>query len=224
MALKPIRIFSHIAGLNPRKVLILLEELDLPYEVMEFPDFSTLHTPSFEKFNPNGRVPAIIDPNNNDFILWESGTILEYLVDRYDPDFKLHSKGTNDNWTERQYMQFQMSGQGPYFGQASWFLWFHTEHISSAVERYIKEIRRVTGVLDNILKGKQYFMGDKMTHVDIAFVPWYFLTPRLDPELSKIVDEKYPNFKGWSERMLARPAVKKIKAQWEENMVTKMHK
>lgn len=65
----------------------------------------------FVKINPNGRVPAIVDPNNDDFVLWESGAILEYLVETYDKEGKLKGETAKDNWLIKQYLHFQMSGQ-----------------------------------------------------------------------------------------------------------------
>ena len=70
--------------------------------------------------NPNGRVPAIEDPNTG-VTLWESGAIIEYLMDTYDKDGKLHYTNSPEKFTQLSWMHFQMSGQGPYFGQKAWF-------------------------------------------------------------------------------------------------------
>jgi glutathione S-transferase len=96
------------SGPNPYKVRFILEELGIPY------DHKPLTNPKeewFVKINPNGRVPAIIDPNNGDFTLWESGAIIEYLVEKYDKEGKLKGETENDNWLIKQYLHFQMSGQ-----------------------------------------------------------------------------------------------------------------
>lgn len=99
---------------------MILEELSIPY-THTFVERADLHTPVFEKYNPNGRVPAIVDPNNGDFVLWESGAIVEYLVDRYDGEGKLSFVGGGKDsqeekwrWECKQWLHFQMSGQGPY--------------------------------------------------------------------------------------------------------------
>lgn len=103
-------------------------------------------------------------------------------------------------------------GQGPYFGQAAWFLNFHPEKIPSAVERYIKEVRRVLGVLDNILVGKEYLVGDRVSYADLSFVSWNWA---LDFFAEHIPDwqEEFPNTAAWNARLNARPAVKKTRAE-----------
>ncbi|KAL6862771.1 hypothetical protein ACO1O0_003009 [Amphichorda felina] len=165
------------------------------------------------KLSPNGRVPAIVDPNNNDLVLWESGAILEYLVDTYDKENKLNVTDFADKWHLKQYLHFQMSGQGPYFGQFVWFSVYHQESFPSAKARYEKEIVRVVGVLNDILKGKEYLVGGKVTYADIAFIPWNRILN--NDKLLNFVEkyelkEKYPDFYAWNERLLSRPAVKKV--------------
>lgn len=88
--------------------MIVLEELGIPYKIepVESPKDE-----SFVKINPNGRLPAIKDPNANDLILWESGAIVEYLVDTYDKEGKLTFKDGPEKWYLKQYLNFQMSGQ-----------------------------------------------------------------------------------------------------------------
>lgn len=99
MSLKPILLHGHAGGPNPWKVVILLEELQLPYEhkIWEFPN---LKTPEFEKINPNGRTPAIEDPNTG-ITLWESGAIVEYLIETYDKE----NKFTYTSTPEKFYLQ-----------------------------------------------------------------------------------------------------------------------
>jgi glutathione S-transferase len=92
---------------------MVLEELGLPHEInpISFPD---LKKPEFLKINPNGRMPAIYDPNT-DLTLWESGAIIEYLIEVYDKDHKMSfAPGSNDSFLAKQWLFFQVSGQGPY--------------------------------------------------------------------------------------------------------------
>lgn len=112
---KPVTLYSHAGGPNPWKVAIILEELGIPYET-KFEDMSTLKKEPFVKVNPNGRVPAIEDPNTG-VTLWESGAIVEYLVQEYDKSEKLHYKTSPEKYITQQWLHFQMSGQGPYYGQ-----------------------------------------------------------------------------------------------------------
>lgn len=109
-----------------------------------------------------------------------------------------------------------MSGQGPYFGQASWFLRYHHEKLPSAVERYQKEIKRVTMVLNNVLSGKEYLVGDKCSYADLSFIPWALLAPDLLGDEKIDFAAEYPNYHAWLERLLARPAVKKVLKEKEE--------
>ena len=103
-----------------------------------------------------------------------------------------------------------MSGQGPYFGQKAWFSNYHAEKLPSAEERYGNEIRRVLGVVDAHLKktGSDYLVGDKCTYADLAWVTWNSLLGWLVPELD--VKGEFPRFYAWNERLVNRPAVKKV--------------
>jgi glutathione S-transferase len=116
--------------------------------------------PPFEKININGRVPAIEDPNTG-ITLWESGAILEYLQETYDKSNKFTYTSSPEKYMVKQWLHFQMSGQGPYWGQAAWFQKFHPEPIKGAQDRYLEQIKRVYSVLDRHLEGKQYLVGDK---------------------------------------------------------------
>jgi len=162
------------------------------------------------KINPNGRIPAIIDHHNNDFIVWETLAILEYLVDKYDKNHKLSSTG-QDKYTELQWIAFQVSGQGPYFGQSAWFQHFHAEKIPSVVERYNNEIKRVFGVLESVLSKQKYLVGDKVTIADLSFIPWNSAVVNwLIPDIG--IEENYPGFARWHKELTEREAVKKVYA------------
>ena len=102
-------------------------------------------------------------------------------------------------------------GQGPYFGQATWFARFHPEKIESATERYVKEIDRVTGVLDMALRDKDWLVGDKCTYADLSFVTWANVAEGLLAQLSRsAILDKYPNYKRWMAAMGARDVVKRV--------------
>ncbi|KAI5463765.1 glutathione transferase 1 [Mariannaea sp. PMI_226] len=215
--LKPITLYVHIQGPNPKKVLIILEELGIPYKAIP------IHDPkdeSYLKINPNGRLPAIVDPNNDDLALWESGAIVEYLVENYDKENKLTFTSNPEKWQLKQYLHFQMSGQGPYYGQNVWFNHFHPEPVPSAKERYREQTIRVLGVLDGILEGKEYLVGDKCTYADLAFVPWNNIIGFMGDTAEKAnAEENYKNYFAWHQRLLARPAVQRAlnaKADEEE--------
>ncbi|KAH8903560.1 glutathione S-transferase Ure2-like protein [Coniochaeta sp. PMI_546] len=210
--LKPIKVWGK-GGPNPPKVAILLEELGVPYEAIVVP-LSDVKKPEYTAINPNGRLPSIHDPNT-DLTLWESGAIVEYLIDKYDPEHKLSfPPGTPEFYHAKQYLFFQVSGQGPYYGQAAWFKMFHSEKLPSAIDRYVGEINRVTGVLERVLSENAktggddgpWLVGGKYSYADLAFVSWQTIITKLAaPE--EYNPENYPAVNAWINRMLARPAV-----------------
>jgi len=214
-----ITIYSHKSAPNGWKVAIILEELGIQYETkyLEFGDDPKVGVkgPEHVKHNPNGRIPTIIDHDNNDFTLWESNSIIKYLVERYDKENKIHfPSGTNEAHLVDQWMTFQVSGQGPYYGQITWFKFAHSEKVPSAVERYQKEALRVISVLDSALSKGKYLVGDKLTIADIVFYPWNYVlvdNPNLVQE-TPLAEElkKYKNFWRWHEEIGALETVKKV--------------
>lgn len=185
---------------------MILEELSLPYETIVV-NKTALKQPPYEKICINGRAPAIEDPNTG-LTLWESGSIIEYLTEIYDKNNTISfALGSPESFHAKQWLFFQASGQGPYFGQAVWFKVFHPEKIQSALDRYINEIRRVTSVLDRALKGKDWLVGDRCSFADIAFLPWYqAVTARVVPEILT----EFDNVRDWIERIEARAAIAKV--------------
>jgi glutathione S-transferase len=159
-------------------------------------------------------VPAIQDPNNGDFVLWESGAIIEYLVETYDKESKLSfPAGSPESYLTKQWLYFQVSGQGPYFGQAAWFSFYHPEKLPSARERYINEIKRVTAVLNGALKEKEALVGNKVTFADLSFVIWYQSIKRLEVDGTGLYDvlcAANPDWKRWMDSLMARPAIEKV--------------
>ncbi|KAI9811839.1 MAG: glutathione S- transferase, nitrogen catabolite repression regulator [Pycnora praestabilis] len=214
---KPITLYSHATGPNPWKVAIILEELGLKSET-KYMEMADLKKKPFEDLNINGRVPAIVDPNNNDFSLWESGAIVEYLIDRYDTKAALTYTSSPEKYLLQQWLHFQMSGQGPYFGQAAWFTYFHSEKNESARTRYVNEMKRVISVLNRHLEGRQYLVGNKCTYADLSFVTWQnMITFIMKDEVLDTAGD-YPNYHAWNERLMARPAVKKVMAEKQQAM------
>jgi len=115
--LKPITLYGSIHGPNPPKVAMILHELSIPFEVNPIP-VSEIKLPPYLAINPNGRLPSIYDPNK-DLTLWESGAIIEYLISEYDREGKItYPSGSNEDYLCKQWLYFQASGQGPYYGQA----------------------------------------------------------------------------------------------------------
>ncbi len=101
----------------------------------------------------------------------ESDAILLYLVEKYDHEHKISVTSEGDKFHQTQWLFFQSSGQGPYYGQAAWFLVYHPEKIPSAIERYMNEIFRVLGVLESVLSKQEWLVGGKPTIADLSFLP-----------------------------------------------------
>ncbi|KAL2864225.1 glutathione S-transferase family protein [Aspergillus lucknowensis] len=204
---KPITVWMTPPGPNPWKVITILNELEIPYEIHSF-KFDDVKKPPYIDINPNGRVPAIVDPNT-DLTLWESGAIIQYLEDVYDKENKLTYTSLKEKHLLNQWLHFQMSGQGPYFGQASWFNILHHEKLPSAIERYEKEVHRILGVLNTALENRTWLVGDKCTFADLAFLPWNThvgIILRM-PEGEDPLDP-YPNVQAWQGRMQSRKSWK----------------
>jgi glutathione S-transferase len=126
-SLKPIILYASGPSPNPHKPAILLEELGLPwtYHHVNIVNGEVKAEP-YISINPNGRLPSIEDPNTG-IKIWESGAIIEYLIETYDQSHKFHSEEGQKKWDEKSWLFFQASGQGPYFGQKVWFDKSHFE-------------------------------------------------------------------------------------------------
>ena len=97
---------------------------------------------------------------------------MTYLVDKYDPEHKISAATEADKYHQLQWLFFQASGQGPYFGQLGWFAYFHPEKIASAQERYRNEILRVLGVLEGVLAKQEWLVAGKPTIADLSFLTY----------------------------------------------------
>ena len=158
---------------NGVKVSIMLEEIGLPYEV-HLIDFGKddQKTPAFLSLNPNGKIPAIIDPNGpggKPLGLFESGAILEYLAEKTG---KLLPTDAARRYQTIQWVQFQMGGIGPMFGQLGYFNKFAGKEIADKrpLERYVAESKRLLGVIEIRLDGRQWIMDDEYTIADISML------------------------------------------------------
>lgn len=115
----------------------------------------------------------------------------------------------------------QVSGQGPYFGQATWFKNFHPEKLPGVIDRYQNEIRRVTMVLDRHLADKEWLVGGKCSYADLSFIPWYWALVGVGEEFIAALTKDYPNWSAWNERLNARPVVKKAAETRRANFTAK---
>jgi len=183
---------------NGHKVSIALEELGLPYTVHRI-DLGALEQrrPEFLRINPNGRIPAIVDRDEDDFAVFESGAILIYLAEKTGRLMPSDPKGRS---LVIQWLMFQMGGIGPMMGQANVFFRYFPEKIQPAIDRYHGEVRRLFAVLDGRLAGHEYLAGD-YSIADIANWAWV-RTHRW----SGIDIEPFPNLARWNAQLAERPA------------------
>ena len=189
---------------NGRKVSIMLEELMLAYNVHPIDiGKGDQFEADFVVISPNSKIPAIVDsegPEGKPYALFESGAILLYLADktgRFLPQKK------TERFEAIQWLMFQMGGVGPMFGQAHHFLRAAPEPVPYAIDRYGKETRRLYGVLDKRLAGRDW-LGAEYSIADIATYPW---VARHDWHKVDLGD--FPNVKRWFDAIGARPAVQK---------------
>ena len=160
---------------NGVKVSIMLEELGLPYEphLVSF-DTQDQLTPEFLSLNPNNKIPAILDPHgpgDKPLALFESGAILIYLAEKTG---RFLSADPATRYETLQWLMFQMGGVGPMFGQLGFFHKFAGKDYEDKRprDRYVAESRRLLGVLDKHLEGREWMMGSEYSIADIATWPW----------------------------------------------------
>ena len=197
---------------NGVKVSIMLEEIALPYEV-HLVDFNKddQKTPEFLSLNPNGKIPAIIDPNGpagKPLGLFESGAILQYLAEKTG---KLLPADSARRWQTIQWLHFQMGGIGPMFGQVGFFHKFSGKEIADKrpLERYVNESKRLLGVIDSRLAGRQWIMDDEYTIADISMLGWVRNLIGFYGARELVGFDDFVNVSAWLDRGLARPAVKR---------------
>jgi GSH-dependent disulfide-bond oxidoreductase len=198
---------------NGVKISIALEEIgDLPYEahpvnIMKNETF----TPEFQALNPNGKIPAIVDPNGpggKPIGLFESGAILIYLAEKTG---KLMSKDPARRYETMEWVFFQMAAVGPIFGQVGFFHKFAGKDIEDKrpLQRFVNETKRVLHVMESHLAGKQWMMGDEYTIADIALFGWVRTINGFYGAGELVEWNKLRNVPAWLERGLARPAVQR---------------
>jgi GST-like protein len=197
---------------NGVKVSIMLEETGLPYEV-HLVDFNKddQKTLEFLSLNPNGKIPAIIDPNGpggKPLGLFESGAILQYLADKTG---KLLPADAARRYQTIQWLHFQMGGIGPMFGQVGFFHKFAGKEIADKrpLERYVNESKRLLGVMESRLAGRQWIMDDEYTIADISMLGWVRNLIGFYGARELVAFDGFVNVAAWLDRGLARPAVKR---------------
>jgi len=197
---------------NGVKVSIMLEETGLAYEP-HLVDIMKGESQSVEflALNPNGKIPAIIDPDGPDgkpLALFESGAILLYLAEK---SGRFLSSDPSLRWETIQWLFLQMAAIGPMFGQLGFFHKFAGREIEDKrpLHRYVAETKRLLGVLDDRLAQRTWLMGDGYSIADIATIGWVRNLITFY-EARELVDfDRFAHVAAWLERGLARPAVRR---------------
>ncbi len=186
---------------NGQKVSIMLEETGLKYEVRAI-NLGELEQKEdwYLELNPNGRIPTIVDHDNDDFIVFESGAILIYLADKTGQFIPADPKQRS---IVIQWLMFQMGAIGPMQGQAGVFYRYAPEKIPYAIERYQKEVLRLYAVLDKQLADRE-FLVDDISIADIATFPWVYSHERVGVTLDGL-----PHLSRWLQLMEKRPGVQR---------------
>ena len=189
----------------------MLEEIGLPYEV-HLVDFNKddQKTPEFLTLNPNGKIPAILDPDGpgKPLGLFESGAILQYLAEKTG---KLLPADAARRWQTIQWVHFQMGGIGPMFGQVGFFHKFAGKEFADKrpLERYVAESGRLLGVLEIHLNGREWVMDDEYTIADISMLGWIRNLIGFYGAGELVAFDSLKHVPAWLERGLARPAVER---------------
>jgi len=186
---------------NGWKASIALEELELPYTVRGIA-LQNLEQkePWYLRINPNGRIPTIVDKDNGDFAVFESGAILMYLAEKAG---RLMPSDTKGRSLVVQWLMFQMGGIGPMMGQANVFFRYAPEKIPFAIDRYQRESRRLFEVLNTQLAEHEFLAGD-YSIADIANWSWVHTYPWSGVEVDGL-----DHLKRWLDAIGARPAVQR---------------
>ncbi|MEZ5566433.1 MAG: glutathione S-transferase N-terminal domain-containing protein [Gammaproteobacteria bacterium] len=197
---------------NGVKASIMLEETGLPYEahLVDIMNDES-HTPEFLSLNPNGKIPAIIDPNGpggQPLALFESGAILLYLADKTG---KFMPTDEASRWETIQWVFFQMASIGPMFGQLGYFHKFAGKEITDKrpLQRYVAESKRLLDVLDNRLEGRSWIMGSEYTIADISLLGWVQNLIDFYEARELVAFDTLTHVPEWLNRGLARPAVQR---------------
>lgn len=195
---------------NGVKVSTALEEMQLPYEAHTVNiTRDDQKTPEFLSLNPNGKIPAILDPDGPDgkpIALFESGAILAYLGEK---SGKLLPQDAAGRHATLQWVYFQVGGIGPMFGQLGFFHKFAGKDIEDKrpLERYRDEAKRLLGVLDGQLRDNEYLAGPHYTIADIATFPWVRSIRDFYGAGDLVGLDSFTHVVGWLDRCLIRPAV-----------------
>lgn len=197
---------------NGVKVSIMLEETGLPYEAHLIDIMKNeSKDPAFLSLNPNGKIPAILDPHGpagKPIGLFESGAILTYLAEKTGQFLSIDPAR---RYETMQWVYFQNAGVGPMFGQVGFFNKFAGKEYADKrpLQRYVEEAKRLLGVIDTRLQGRRWIMDDEYTIADISLLGWVRNLITFYEARDLVAFDNLENVPAWLERGLERPAVQR---------------
>lgn len=190
---------------NGQKISIMLEECGLPYSVKTVNiGQREQFEPDFLAISPNNKIPALVDsegPEGRPIQLFESGAILIYLAEKAGT---LLPTAPHARYETLQWLMFQMASVGPMLGQTHHFLRFAPENVPYAIKRYSDETRRIYGVMETRLEGRDWLAGEAYSIADIATFTWVACYRYQDIDLAH-----FPNVQRWHDTIASRPAVQR---------------
>lgn len=211
MASNKIQLYS-LATPNGIKVSVALEEMGLEYEahtvnIMADEQFK----PEFLALNPNSKIPVIVDPNGpggKPLPVFESGAILLYLAEK---SGKFLPQDAVQRWETIQWLFFQMGGVGPMFGQFGHFFKYARDKCDHPypLERYTNEAKRLLGVIEKRLDGRDFIIDAGYTIADMAIFPWVLCLKKFYHGEEQLSLNSFPKVLAWMERCMARPLTAK---------------
>ena len=189
---------------NGHKVRIMLEECGFDYHIHPVNlGKGEQFEPDFLVVSPNNKIPAIVDsdgPGGELISIFESGAILLYLAEKAG---RFLPTDERERWQVTEWLMFQMSAIGPIFGQLGHFLYFTSESVPYAIERFSNEAQRLAEVVDRRLEGREFLAGG-YSIADVASFPWLVRHERLGIDLDDL-----SNLRRWLDAIAARPAVRR---------------
>jgi GST-like protein len=188
---------------NGHKITLFLEETGMPYVVKPVNiGKGEQFEPAFLKISPNNRMPAIVDTAPADegesLSVFESGAILQYLAEK---TARFMPADVRERYAVLEWLYWQVGGLGPMAGQNHHFNRYAPDKIPYAIERYVRETKRLYGVLNKQLEGRPFICGEDYTIADMAAYPW--IVPHVDQGISL---DDFPHIKKWFEHIRERPA------------------
>ena len=197
---------------NGHKITMFLEEAGLPYEIKPVNiGRGDQFKPEYLKISPNNKMPAIVDTDplggGEPLSIFESGAILLYLTEKAG---KFIPASIRERYVVMEWLFWQVGGLGPMLGQNHHFNRYAPEKIPYAIDRYVNETRRLYGVLDQRLAGRDFIAGSDYSIADMAAYPW--IVPY---EAQSMQLKDFPNVQRWFERIGTRDATRRAYALGE---------